>query len=236
LRRTSWSLDAGILAQTGHARGGTERARPLQNQTLYNAMALNAQEKGVRADAATEPGPRTADAWFEGVYRKSIGAITAYFARRTTDPQTVADLTSETFVRAIGSLAGFDPDRGTPIAWLIGIARHTSAAHLVASAQGHRTIERLNGALVLDEDATKEMAARIDDQRPGRAVLARLAELPDLERTALEYVDLAGLTPSEAADALSVSPGTLRVRLFRARPTAKGQDRWALMTSCGATS
>ena len=59
--------------------------------------------------------------------------------------------------------------------------------------------------------------ARIDDQRTGRALLARLGSLPELERAALELVDLAGLTPREAAAALRISRGALRVRLFRAR-------------------
>jgi RNA polymerase sigma factor (sigma-70 family) len=171
----------------------------------------------VRPSPVTRSVPQAGEAWFEGVYRESVAAVTAYFARRTTDPQTVADLTSETFVEAIGSLAGFDPDRGTPVAWLMGIARHVHASHLAAGAQGQRAVERLGGGLVLDEDATDEIAARIDDQRAGRELLARLAELPDLERIALEYVELAGLTPGEAAGALGVSPGALRVRLFRAR-------------------
>ena len=41
--------------------------------------------------------------------------------------------------------------------------------------------------------------------------------MPELERTAVELVDLAGLTPKEAAAALGVPRGVLRVRLFRAR-------------------
>ena len=35
---------------------------------------------------------------FERIYRGNVGAVTSYFARRCTDPQTVADLTSETIV------------------------------------------------------------------------------------------------------------------------------------------
>jgi hypothetical protein len=62
-----------------------------------------------------------------------------------------------------------------------------------------------------------ELAARIDAQRAGRELLARLARLSAVEREALELVDLAGLTPHEAASVLGVAPGALRVRLFRAR-------------------
>lgn len=154
---------------------------------------------------------------FGTVYRANIGAISGYFARRCSEPQTVADLTSETFVEAIGSFGTFDPARGTPRAWLFGIARVVFARHCAAASNGQLVTNRLAGALVLDADETDELAARIDAQRAGRELLARCARLPELERAAIELVDIAGLTPKEAAESLAVSQGALRVRLFRAR-------------------
>lgn len=38
---------------------------------------------------------------FEAVYRANFEVVAAFFARRAVDPQTVADLTSDTFVEAI---------------------------------------------------------------------------------------------------------------------------------------
>jgi hypothetical protein len=32
---------------------------------------------------------------FERIYRDNVGVVTAFFARRCSDPQTVADLTSD---------------------------------------------------------------------------------------------------------------------------------------------
>ena len=71
---------------------------------------------------------------FERIYRGNVGVITAYFARRCVDPQTVGDLTSETFVRAAAGLRGFDPKRGSPRAWLFGIAGHVLGPPLCAGA------------------------------------------------------------------------------------------------------
>jgi hypothetical protein len=51
---------------------------------------------------------------FEALYRANVAAVTAYFARRSADPQAVADLTADTFVQAITSFATFGPRRGTP--------------------------------------------------------------------------------------------------------------------------
>jgi RNA polymerase sigma-70 factor (ECF subfamily) len=40
---------------------------------------------------------------FAQVYVRNVDVLMGYFARRSGDPQTVADLTSETFVRAVGA-------------------------------------------------------------------------------------------------------------------------------------
>ncbi len=60
-----------------------------------------------------DPGAGRASALeeFEQVYRANIDPISAYFARRCAEPQTVADLTSETFVRGAAGFARFDPRR-----------------------------------------------------------------------------------------------------------------------------
>jgi RNA polymerase sigma factor (sigma-70 family) len=167
--------------------------------------------------AATDAPPDQSVNEFEAVYRANVAGITAFFARRCADPQSVADLTSETFVQAIGSLSSFDPRRGSARAWLFGIARHVHARHCDEVATGRAAAQELAARRELDEDEIEELATRIDDQRAGRELLARLTDLPELERAALELVDLVGLTPREAATALQASPGALRVRLFRAR-------------------
>ncbi len=64
---------------------------------------------------------------FEHVYLRDVDVLMGYFARRCRDPQTVADLTSETFVRAVDSFARFDPGRGSDRAWLFGIAARVFA-------------------------------------------------------------------------------------------------------------
>ena len=168
---------------------------------------------------ATVAAPQADDAVaaFEAVYRANVAAIAAYFARRCSEPQSVADLTSETFVQAVGSLRTFDPHRGTARGWLFGIARRVYAQHYEQTLNGRHAVVALAGRRALDDDQLEDMAARIDDQRAGRELLAAARRLSAVERGAVELVDLAGLTPREAASVLGVSPGTLRVRLARAR-------------------
>jgi len=99
--------------------------------------------------ALQESGPADgAVAEFEAVYRANVAAVTAYFARRSAEPQTVADLTADTFVQAITSFATFDPRKGTPRAWVFGIARRIYAAHCQAHRQQRSRVERLAGPAV----------------------------------------------------------------------------------------
>ena len=163
---------------------------------------------------------------FEVLYRENVTAIGAFFARRATDPQLVADLTSETFMRALRSVGAY-AGRGSPRAWLIAIARAVYADHHAGLAQRRAADEELHGSMELSQDDVDDLIERIDTQRLGRELLARVAGLPEIERSAIELVDIAGMTPLDAARALGVSSGALRVRLFRARTRLRkeGQQR-----------
>lgn len=166
---------------------------------------------------ADQPSGPPLPAAFERAYRSNVDSVIRYFARRCRDPQTVADLTSETFVRAAAGFAGFDPRRGSHRAWLFGIAGHVFAHHCAQVAAGNQAVARLGGHRPLDRDEIEELAERIDAEAQGAALLRRWDGLSPPERTAIELVDLEGLSPKEAAAALGVSRVIFRKRLSRAR-------------------
>ncbi len=177
--------------------------------SLNSPPSRPAPREGGPADAAI--------AEFEALYRANVAAVTAYFARRSAEPQTVADLTADTFVQAITSFATFDPRKGTPRAWVFGIARRIYAAHCQAHSQQRSSVERLAGRRELAPDEVGDLIDRIDAERAGRALVTGLTTLPPADRAVVELVDLAGLQAKEAAHVLGVAPGTLRIRLMRAR-------------------
>jgi RNA polymerase sigma factor (sigma-70 family) len=187
---------------------------------------------GIRPEAtpgrqAAGAGPREeggAATEFERLYRANVDAVTAYFARRTADPQQVADLTADTFVAVITGFESFDPRKGTARAWLFGIAGHVYAAYCQAYSQQQHKLQRLAGRRDLDQDQLEELLERIDAERAGHGLLAELARLPERDRAVIDLVDLAGLRPQEAATALGLAPGTVRMRLMRARARLRRQS------------
>ena len=160
---------------------------------------------------------RDAAAVFAELYRAQVDAVTAFFARRSTDPQTVADLTADTFVQVIVSLAGFDPSRGSARAWVFGIARHVYAAYLENQTKQRAKAARLAGRRELGPDQVEDLLGRIDAERAGRALIAELSRLGDIDRALVALVDLAGLPAKEAAAVLAISAGSARMRLMRVR-------------------
>jgi RNA polymerase sigma factor (sigma-70 family) len=206
---------------TGGA-GSSLSAPPARKQRLRGCgLALCNAGIGIAQsmDVSTVGSKRatTSSSEFGVVYRECFGLVTAYFARRCTEPQVVADLVSETFVEAVASFGTFDPSRGSARGWLIAIARRVFARWCEERSGDRVALERLGGRLVLDADQTDELSERIDAERRGRELLASCALLPALEREAIELVDLTGLEPKDAARVLGVPAGTLRVRLHRAR-------------------
>jgi RNA polymerase sigma factor (sigma-70 family) len=161
---------------------------------------------------------------FERLYRANVDAVTAYFARRTADPHAVADLTADTFVAVITGFGSFDPAKGTPRAWVFGIARHVYAAHCEAHSRQQRRLLRLAGRRDLEPDQLEELLDRVDAERAGRDLVTRLGALPDRDREVIELVDIAGLRPKEAAAALGLTPGAVRMRLMRARAFLRRHD------------
>ena len=166
------------------------------------------------ADAAAE---------FERLYRANVGAVTAYFARRSADPHAVADLTAATFVEVITRFGSFDPRKGTARAWVFGVARHIYAAHCEAYSHQLHKVQRLAGRRDLDPDQIEELLDRIDAERAGRDLVSGLATLPERDRGVVELIDIAGLSPKEAAAALGLAPGAVRMRLMRARARLRKQ-------------
>ena len=158
-----------------------------------------------------------ATAEFERLYRANVDAVTAYFARRSADPHVVADLTADTFVAVITSLETFDPRKGTPRAWVFGIARRVYASYCEAHSQQREKLQRLAGRRDLEPDHVGELLDRIDAERAGRDLVTGLAMLPERDRAVIELVDIAGLRPKEAAAALGLTPGAVRMRLMRTR-------------------
>ena len=156
------------------------------------------------------PSPTRAARAFEEIYEAEFDVVTSYFARRTADPQTAADLTADTFVAAITSFATFDRTRGTARGWVLGIARRVFARHCEAVTRGRDVVARIHGRRGLDTDEIADLVTRIDAEREGRELIAAMAALSPADREVIELVaakdDVGGLLDPDPRARVVVVP------------------------------
>jgi len=77
---------------------------------------------------------------FEAFYRAHVEAVQRFVVRRVADPHLAADLTAEVFLAAIDAAPAYKPGRGTPAAWLFGIARHVVCDERRRAARERRAL------------------------------------------------------------------------------------------------
>ncbi|HVM13866.1 MAG TPA: sigma-70 family RNA polymerase sigma factor [Egibacteraceae bacterium] len=159
---------------------------------------------------------RDADA-LEEFYRRHVDKVVGFASRRMATPDEVADLAAGVFLAVIDASDRYDPGRGEPVSWLLGIAANQVAAQRRRHARDRRLQERLCGRRLLDADDYERLEARIDAERAARRLYAALQDLPEGEREVMDLVGVEGLTPAAAASALGISPASARMRLARAR-------------------
>ena len=193
-----------------------ERALPSPPSALSRRLrVVAARERGIGADQLRWIG--TDPDLFEAFYREHVEGLQRFVARRVGDRERAADLTAEIFLAAIGSAHRYRPRRGTPKAWLYGIARVLVANDRRRRGRERVGEERLRGSALLDEEDAARMDARIDAAAQSRRLYAAMDDLPEAERAVLELVAIDELSLTEAAAAVGVRPVTARVRLHRAR-------------------
>jgi RNA polymerase sigma-70 factor (ECF subfamily) len=159
----------------------------------------------------------TDPAAFAEFYRAHVDEVTRFVARRVSDPQLVADLTTEVFLAVIEAACRYRGSCGGPRTWLYGIARNVIAGEFRRSEREQRAERLVAGRRLLDADDVDRLMAKIDAFRQVRKLLEELQALPEGERAVLELVAVDDLSVAEAAAVLNIRPVAARVRLHRAR-------------------
>jgi RNA polymerase sigma-70 factor, ECF subfamily len=146
---------------------------------------------------------------FEACWHAQIRRVVAY-AERHVGRDASYDIAAATFLTAWRT---WDSVPQEPLPWLITVARGHVRNH-------HRSLRRrasLEQRLALLEDSAFAGPDASVTALQRTEALAVLAAMPEADREALLLVAWEGLTTAQAADVLGCRPGTLRMRLHRAR-------------------
>lgn len=148
---------------------------------------------------------------FGRFYARHEDYVLALFLRRGSGPELGADLTAETFARALVARRAFDPSRGAPRGWLTGIARHV----LADSLKGGRVQDRARRTLGLERLCLDDEAIARIEELTGDVALAALNELPGDQQLAVRGRVIGEAAYDDLARALRCSPSVARQRVSR---------------------
>lgn len=147
---------------------------------------------------------------FGAFYRRHAPILLGWLRKRTGQADLAADLTAETFARALQGRGGFDPARGDARGWLFGIARNVLA----------RSLERGR----VDDDVRRQLGMQpleLDDptlaaiDATGGAAEQLLAELPTDQAAAIAGRVIDDLDYEDLAGRLGCSESVVRKRVSR---------------------
>jgi RNA polymerase sigma-70 factor (ECF subfamily) len=141
-----------------------------------------------------------------------IRRVYSYVAYRLGDGPDAEDVTSTTVERALRYRSNYDPRKGKPQSWLIGIARACVDDHLreralhVGEPADHASSDELEGSTVLRLSVGAAVAALRDQDR---------------ELIALRYG--ADLSTRQIGELLEMKAGAVDVALHRARERLRAE-------------
>jgi RNA polymerase sigma-70 factor (ECF subfamily) len=134
-----------------------------------------------------------------------IRRLYAYVAYRVGDGPHAEDIVSDVVERALRYRESYDPRKGEPLAWLVGIARNRLADHAAAAGreQASDSIDEADSASLEDDTLRRLTLARA----------VRSLDERDQELIALRYG--ADLTARQIAELLGMRPNAVEVWLHR---------------------
>jgi RNA polymerase sigma-70 factor (ECF subfamily) len=133
-----------------------------------------------------------------------IRRVYAYVAYRVGDGPDAEDLTSETFERALRYRKSYDPKKGEPVAWLLGIAKRC------VDGRGPRME-------LASEYADEASPVDLEDEAVRRLTVARaVATLDDRDRELIALRYGADLTARQIAELFGARTNAIEVALHRA--------------------
>jgi len=174
---------------------------------MNGTIAVLSNELALVAEATAEP---TA---FAAIYDHYFRSIYNYVRYRVVDADITDDLTAQVFEKALVSLEGFKPDRGSFAAWLFTISRNMVNDHLRAEKRRRwLSLDILRAKANLDS-LPEETIVRNETRAE---LLLAVTRLSDRERDLLALKFVAGLSNRSIAELTGLSQSNVGVILYRA--------------------
>jgi RNA polymerase sigma factor (sigma-70 family) len=181
-------------------------------------MAESLDEEEAALVAAMAAGDATA---FGVLYRRHLPVVLRWSLKQTGNREIAADLSAEVFAAALTSAHRYRSDRGSVLAWLLGIARNklleSRRRGRIENSARRRLHQEPEPMTDRDLERVDELAS-LDDE-----VMARVQALPSSLRDALTGRVVEERSYEEIAAELRCSESVVRQRVSRALRALRSQ-------------
>ena len=169
-----------------------------------------ASVESVRADLDLLERIASRDAAAVGeLYDRHSRLLYGLVLRILRDRTEAEDVLQEVFVVVWKRVATYNPALGSPVAWLVGIARNRAIDRLRANAVRRRATEAARMELERSDAGTPDVA--LGEQQ--RAIQQALDAIPREQRELIEEAYFLGFTHSELAERHTLPLGTVKTRI-----------------------
>ena len=159
------------------------------------------------------------DRWaLEELVRRTHRSVYTCALRLVGNPDDAADVTQDVYLRVVRKLGGFRHEASFST-WLNRVTTNVAMSTLKRRTRRFA----VEGAAVPADtrDPAPEPAERAESVALARHLERLVAELPEGQRQVLVLRDVYGQSTEEVANAMGLTPGAVKVRLFRARERLK---------------
>ena len=156
-----------------------------------------------------------ADIWREFIGRE-IPLLYGMFVRRWPNPSLAEELVQRTVFDAVRGFGSYDPSRGSPEEWILGIARNN--IRLEARKRASRPSTNGDISRYLEAIDTKPLPDEVLEREETAALVrSALSRLESKEQTVLRARYIEGLLTREVAVRMGITEKAVHSLLYRAR-------------------
>ena len=172
-------------------------------------------DKDLLSQLSTDP------AAFETFYWRHLDRVIGFTARRVREPADVADVVAATFLTLLTAARSYDPGRGEPTAWLLGITARLIARENRRRYRENAATARIIGHRLIDASDIERLEERIDAARSGQQAIEALSHLKPKAREVLVLLAPPRRRPGSLAWSAGAGMPSRSAPAFRSVPASR---------------
>ena len=139
--------------------------------------------------------------------------VYGFVIRILRDAPAAEEVLLDIYLQVWKQASRYDETRGSPLAWMLTIARSRAIDRLRVERQEQRNLEPLAEAVALTANVTDEPNEPVAEVRA--SICSALSALPAAQRKAIEMAYYEGFTHNEISHALEQPVGTVKSNIRR---------------------